>query len=106
MLHKWKFWNRGAECRSEALRKINTIQNYLDEVGNCDVAVLALDTLTQSILHMNLVTVARSKATAIYLCELFDANDISVKKGLKDYRAFVEQFDGVDSFSKYQHSWS
>ncbi len=55
------------ELAEEALRKINIIQCYLDEVDCGDIAVLALDGLTRSILQMTSVTVARNKATAIYL---------------------------------------
>lgn len=81
------------EIATEALAKINTIQCYLDEVDSAEIAVLAMDGLTQSVLHMTAATVARNKATAIYLCKLFNANDINVAKGLKDYRSFIDQFD-------------
>lgn len=95
------------ELAAEALGKINTVQNYLDEIGGGEIAVLAMDGLTQSVLHMTAATVSRNKATAIYLCELFNANDISVTKGLQDYRAFVDQFDsGAYSKAKHQLPWS
>ncbi len=94
------------ELATEALRKINIIQCYLDEVDCGDIAVLALDTLTRSILSMTSVTAERNKATAIYLCELLNANDISVKKGLADYREFLTQFDSVGSVKNQQPPWS
>lgn len=93
------------ELAAEALGKISTIQCYLDEVDCAEIAVLAMDGLTQSVLHMTAATVARNKATAIYLCELFNANDISVTKGLKDYRSFIDQFDGVGS-AKSKQPWT
>lgn len=81
------------DIATEALQQIGTIRNYLTDVGE-DVAALAIDSVTRSILQMTFFTATRNKATAIYLCELFNAQDISVPKGLKDYRQFIDQFDG------------
>ncbi len=46
------------------------------------------------------------EATAIYLCELFNANAISVKKALADYREFLTQFDSVGFVSNHEPAWS
>lgn len=88
------------ELATDALLSINTIKNYLLHIGDSDIAILALNSLNQTILKMVNVSVARNKATAMYLCELFNANDISVQKGLADYRAFVKQFDGLQPWDK------
>ena len=88
------------DIATEALLNINTIKSYLNNVADTEIAVLALDSLNQTILKMVSVSVARNKATAIFLCELFNANDISVKKGLADYRAFVDQFDALPPWDK------
>jgi hypothetical protein len=90
------------QLAEDALRKINVVQCYLDheiEGGN-EIAVLALDTLIQTVLHMTAASVARNKATMKFLVELFNENDLPVKTELARYQQFVDGFEPDGSVLK------
>ena len=76
------------EIATEALSKLFTIQEHLENTGD-EIAALALESLSQSIVHLTNASMARNRKTYIYLAQLFDDADVSVPKNLAKFEAIV-----------------